>query len=97
MDATTGQNALQQAKQFCEALPVSGVALTKLDGTAKGGVVLSIVQQHELPIRFVGVGEKKEDLRIFDPAAFVDTLFAKPADDEFPQNDEDSAESAEAE
>ena len=84
LDATTGQNAVQQAKQFCEALPVSGVALTKLDGTAKGGVVLSIVQQHQLPVRFVGVGEKKEDLRIFDPAAFVDTLFAKPADGEFP-------------
>ncbi|MCB9659182.1 MAG: signal recognition particle-docking protein FtsY [Polyangiales bacterium] len=78
LDATTGQNALQQANQFGEALAVSGVALTKLDGTAKGGVVLGIVDQHKIPVRFVGVGERMEDLRVFDAQSFVEALFAKP-------------------
>ena len=80
LDATTGQNAIQQAKLFKEALPVSGVVLTKLDGTAKGGVILGIVDEHHLPVRFIGIGEKVEDLRAFDAATFVDALFA-PADD----------------
>jgi fused signal recognition particle receptor len=78
LDATTGQNALQQANQFGEALAISGVALTKLDGTAKGGVVLGIVDQHNIPVRFVGVGERMEDLRVFDATSFVEALFAKP-------------------
>jgi fused signal recognition particle receptor len=78
LDATTGQNALQQASQFGEALTITGVALTKLDGTAKGGVVLGIVDQHNIPVRFVGVGERMEDLRVFDAESFVEGLFTKP-------------------
>lgn len=75
LDATNGQNALQQAAMFREVLPVSGIVLTKLDGTAKGGVVLGIVDEHQLPIRYVGIGERVEDLREFDPQNFVDALF----------------------
>ncbi len=66
---------------FKEALPVSGIALTKLDGTAKGGVILGIVQEHAIPVRFVGIGERVEDLREFDPPSFVAALFAKPDDE----------------
>ena len=75
MDATTGQNALSQARAFKEAVDVTGVILTKLDSTAKGGVVFSIVHELGLPIRFVGTGEKIEDFAEFDPAAFVEGLF----------------------
>lgn len=88
LDATTGQNALQQANQFGEALSVSGVALTKLDGTAKGGVVLGIVDQHGIPVRFVGVGERMEDLRVFDAGSFVEALFSKPDPSEENENAE---------
>jgi len=80
LDATTGQNALQQMKIFSEVMGVSGVVLTKLDGTAKGGIVLGVVDQQKVPIRFVGLGEKVEDLRAFEPRIFVEALFAKPAD-----------------
>ncbi len=75
VDATTGQNALQQAKIFQEAVPVSGVILTKLDGSAKGGVILNIAEQYKLPIRYIGVGETIDDLRIFNPDAYIDALF----------------------
>jgi fused signal recognition particle receptor len=75
LDATTGQNAIQQALAFREAVDIDGLVLTKLDGTAKGGVVIGIVDQLGLPIRYVGVGERPEDLRPFDPAEFVDALF----------------------
>lgn len=75
MDATTGQNALSQAKAFKEAVDVSGVILTKLDSTAKGGMVFSIVHDLGLPIRFIGTGEKIEDFAEFDPGAFVEGLF----------------------
>jgi len=75
LDATTGQNALIQAEQFNQALPITGIALTKLDGTAKGGIIVAICDQLKLPIRYVGVGEKLEDLRVFDAKAFVDGLF----------------------
>ena len=78
LDATTGQNAIQQAQIFKEAIPVSGIVLTKLDGTAKGGVVLGIVDEHGVPVRFVGIGERVEDLREFDPETFVAALFEKP-------------------
>jgi len=78
LDATTGQNAIQQAQLFKEALPLSGIVLTKLDGTAKGGVVLGIVDQHQVPVQFVGVGEKVEDLKPFDAEAFVQALFESP-------------------
>ena len=75
MDATTGQNGLQQARQFTQSAGVTGIVLTKLDGTAKGGVVVAISRELGLPVRFVGVGEKAGDLLPFDPEAFVDSLF----------------------
>jgi fused signal recognition particle receptor len=76
IDATTGQNGLQQAKLFTDAAAVTGVVLTKLDGTAKGGVVVAIARELGLPVRYVGVGEKASDLLPFDPQEFVDSLFA---------------------
>jgi fused signal recognition particle receptor len=75
MDATTGQNGLQQARQFTQSAGVTGIVLTKLDGTAKGGVVVAISRELGLPVRFVGVGEKAGDLLPFDPKEFVDSLF----------------------
>lgn len=75
IDATNGQNAIAQAQIFTEAMAVTGVVLTKLDGTAKGGVILGIVDQLKLPVRYVGVGEKLDDLEPFDPDEFVDALF----------------------
>ncbi len=78
LDATTGQNAIQQAQLFKEALPLSGIVLTKLDGTAKGGVILGIVDQHQVPIEFIGVGEKVEDLKPFGVDAFLEALFEAP-------------------
>ena len=76
MDATTGQNGLQQARQFTQSAGVTGIVLTKLDGTAKGGVVVAISRELGLPVRFVGVGEKTGDLLPFDAKEFVDSLFA---------------------
>jgi fused signal recognition particle receptor len=76
MDATTGQNGLQQARQFTQSSGVTGIVLTKLDGTAKGGVVVAISRELGLPVRFVGVGEKAGDLLPFNPKDFVDSLFA---------------------
>ncbi len=76
MDATTGQNGLQQAKVFTEAAGVTGIVLTKLDGTAKGGVVIAISREMNLPVRYVGVGEKQADLIPFSAVDFVDSLFA---------------------
>jgi fused signal recognition particle receptor len=78
LDATTGQNAVQQMHMFREALQVNGVVLTKLDGTAKGGMILGIVDEHKVPVRFVGLGERVEDLREFDAKSFVEALFSKP-------------------
>ena len=75
LDAGTGQNALSQAKLFGEAVGVSGIALTKLDGTAKGGIIFAIAKQFDLPIRFIGVGEQIDDLRDFDSRQFVSALF----------------------
>jgi len=75
LDAGTGQNALSQARVFQQAVGVSGITLTKLDGTAKGGIVFAIARQLQLPIRFIGVGEQAEDLRSFDAETFVDALF----------------------
>jgi fused signal recognition particle receptor len=74
MDATTGQNGLQQARLFTQSAGVTGIVLTKLDGTAKGGIAIAIAQEMNLPVRFVGVGEKMEDLLEFSPEAFVDSL-----------------------
>jgi len=76
IDATTGQNGLQQAKLFTDSAAVTGVVLTKLDGTAKGGVVVAIARELGLPVRYVGVGEKAGDLLRFDPKAFVESLLA---------------------
>lgn len=76
MDATTGQNGLQQARQFTGSAGVTGIVLTKLDGTAKGGVIVAICRELGLPVRYVGVGEKAGDLLPFDPKDFVDSLFA---------------------
>ena len=79
LDATTGQNALAQAKVFHEAVPLSGLVLTKLDGTAKGGIVIAIAQKLRLPVKYVGVGEGIDDLLPFDPAEYVEGLFASQA------------------
>jgi fused signal recognition particle receptor len=85
VDAGTGQNALNQARQFNEAIGLTGITLTKLDGTAKGGVIFAIANQLQVPIRFVGVGEGIDDLRPFDAEEFVDALFA--SDNENVTND----------
>ena len=76
MDATTGQNGLEQARKFTESSGVSGIVLTKLDGTAKGGVVVAIARELMLPIRYIGVGEQAADLLPFDAEQFVGTLLA---------------------
>ncbi|HEV7764947.1 MAG TPA: signal recognition particle-docking protein FtsY [Thermoanaerobaculia bacterium] len=75
IDGTTGQNGVNQAAAFLEAAKVTGMVVTKLDGTAKGGVILSIMRQFDIPVKFVGVGEAADDLIPFDPQAYVDTLF----------------------
>ena len=78
LDGSTGQNAVEQAKQFTSATDVTGLVLTKLDGTAKGGVVLAISDQLSIPVRFIGIGEKMEDLQDFEVIEFIDSLL--PAD-----------------
>jgi fused signal recognition particle receptor len=75
LDATTGQNAITQAKTFKDAMEITGIVITKLDGTAKGGVILGICDELKVPVRYVGIGEKVADLRPFDPRAFVDALY----------------------
>jgi len=75
LDAATGQNALSQARLFREAAAVSGIALTKLDGTAKGGIAVAVCNELKIPLRYIGVGESVDDLRDFDPRQFVDALF----------------------
>jgi fused signal recognition particle receptor len=75
LDGSTGQNAFEQARQFTEATQVNALAITKLDGTAKGGVVIGISDQFKIPVRYIGIGEKMEDLHLFDKDAFVDALF----------------------
>ncbi len=75
LDGSTGQNALEQAKQFTAATDVTALAITKLDGTAKGGVVLAVANQFKIPVKFIGVGEKMEDLLIFNKHEFVNSLF----------------------
>jgi len=75
LDATTGQNGLQQARVFKEATDINGIVLTKLDGTAKGGVIISIQEELAVPVKYIGVGEDVEDLQPFDPERFVQALF----------------------
>ena len=77
LDATTGQNALSQAKLFDEAITLDALALTKLDGTAKGGIVANICHELKIPVRFIGIGEQADDLRDFTPDEFVDALFSR--------------------
>lgn len=76
LDGSTGQNALEQARQFTVATDVTAMAITKLDGTAKGGVVLAIANQFKIPVKYIGIGEKMDDLQEFDARAFVDSLFS---------------------
>ncbi|RAJ82152.1 fused signal recognition particle receptor [Chitinophaga dinghuensis] len=76
LDGSTGQNAVEQAKQFTAATEVTSLAITKLDGTAKGGVVLAIANQFKIPVKYIGIGERMEDLQVFDKHAFVDSLFS---------------------
>ena len=77
LDASTGQNAFQQAKEFARATDISALAITKLDGTAKGGVVIGIVDQMKVPVKFIGIGEGIDDLKVFDRKEFVNSLFNK--------------------
>ena len=77
LDASTGQNAMQQAKAFTEAVNITGLALTKLDGTAKGGIVVGISNELNVPVKYIGLGEKIEDLQVFDKTAFVNALFGE--------------------
>ena len=77
LDGSTGQNAYEQAKQFTKATEVTALAITKLDGTAKGGVVIGISDQFKIPVKYIGVGEKMEDLQEFNREEFVDSLFSK--------------------
>ena len=77
LDGSTGQNAFEQAREFTKAIDVNALALTKLDGTAKGGVVLGISDQFQIPVKYIGIGEKLEDLQIFDRNEFVDSLFSQ--------------------
>ncbi|MCF8268567.1 MAG: signal recognition particle-docking protein FtsY [Crocinitomicaceae bacterium] len=79
LDGSTGQNAYEQAKQFAQATEINALAITKLDGTAKGGVVIGISDQMQIPVKYIGVGEKMEDLQMFDKQAFVEALFSEPA------------------
>jgi len=76
LDATIGQNSVSQAKLFHEAMNIDGLVMTKLDGTSKGGVLFNITRELKLPVRYIGIGEKVEDLQEFDPKSFVDALFA---------------------
>lgn len=82
LDATTGQNALQQAREFKEVADITGIILTKMDGTAKGGIAVAIQSELGIPVKYIGVGETIEDLQKFDADTFVDALFASPNDNE---------------
>jgi fused signal recognition particle receptor len=82
LDATTGQNAIKQVKEFGDALKLDSIALTKLDGTAKGGVIIGICHENKIPVRYIGIGETRESLRLFNPGDFVDALFLQDSDSE---------------
>ena len=74
LDATAGQNGLAQVRQFADTVPLTGIVLTKLDGTARGGIVIAVEKELGVPVKFVGLGERMEDLEVFDPDAFVDAM-----------------------
>ena len=82
LDATTGQNALAQAKEFNEVADITGVILTKMDGTAKGGIAVAIQSELDIPVKYIGVGETIDDLQKFNADDFVNALFERPKDDE---------------
>jgi len=82
LDATTGQNAIQQAIEFQKVAPITGIILTKLDGTAKGGVVIAIANELNIPVRYIGVGEQMYDLQLFEPEKFVEALFGSETGEE---------------
>jgi fused signal recognition particle receptor len=92
LDATTGQNAVNQAKLFSETAPITGIVLTKLDGTAKGGIVISIKNELGIPVKLIGVGEKIDDLQPFDSNMFVDALFASPEQLEALEDEDEETE-----
>ncbi len=92
LDATTGQNALSQARLFKEVAPITGIVLTKLDGSAKGGVIVGIVNELEIPVKYVGVGEGINDLQKFDPRSFAEALFAGDSDSDGTEADENTQE-----
>ena len=95
LDATTGQNALNQAKVFKDTAGVTGVILTKLDGTAKGGVVIGVKAEYDLPVKYIGVGEQKEHLQVFNPRTFAEALFLGFGGDDQSEIVDDAAETAE--
>lgn len=88
LDGTTGQNAMVQARQFTEVAPITGIVLTKLDGTAKGGIAIAIQAELGVPVKYIGVGERLEDLQKFDSESFVKALFARE-DEELPEDEQD--------
>ena len=90
LDSTTGQNAIVQAREFKEVTDVSGIVLTKLDGTAKGGIAIAIQAEMGIPVKYIGVGEQIDDLQKFDPDSFVNALFDRPGDDEEAMPDADA-------
>ena len=101
LDATTGQNAVNQARLFSETAEITGIVLTKLDGTAKGGIVISIMNELNIPVKLIGVGEKIDDLQPFDSKSFVTALFertdsenekAENEESEFSDEEEEDAE-----
>ena len=77
LDATTGKNAISQAKEFNDAAEISGIVLTKLDGTAKGGIAITVTDEFDIPIKYIGVGEKMDDLKEFDPLEFAGGIFSE--------------------
>ncbi len=82
MDASNGQNAILQARTYNEAIPVTGIAVTKLDGTSKGGVLVGVSNELKIPVRYIGIGEKMDDLRDFNARDFTEALFAEADDSE---------------
>ena len=90
LDGTTGQNALSQARLFKEVAPITGIVLTKLDGSAKGGVIVGIVNELGIPVKYVGVGEGINDLQKFDPRSFAEALFEGEDKEDEPENSEEN-------
>ena len=87
LDAATGQNAVNQAREFKNSCGITGIVLTKLDGTARGGVVIGIKEELKIPVKYIGVGEGIDDLRPFDPVDFADALFGEESSKEIPQEE----------